>query len=183
MAAPLIRPYAAQDRDAIPALILPIQQIEFGIGVTVNDQPDLTAIDAYYQSGAGGFWVAELDGTIVGTIGLKDIANRNGVLCKMFVAAHARGRQLRVAVGLLETLVQHARQARMQNLYLATARQFVGAHRFYKKSGFREISRMALPLNFPLMDVDRKFFHLTVTPPPATPGRGATRLKGTSSPG
>ena len=184
MAATLIRPYAAPDRDVIPALVLPIQRVEFGLAVTVGDQPDLLSIDSYYQAGAGGFWVAELDGEIVGTVGLKDISNRNGALCKMFVAAHARGRQHRVAVGLLETLLQHAGQARMQNLYLATAREFVGAHRFYRKSGFREISRMALPLNFPMMEMERKFFHMTIVQSATTAaGRPPPRLRGTTSPG
>ena len=184
MAATIIRPYAPQDRDGIPALILPIQQVEFGIAITLDDQPDLMMIDHHYQTGAGGFWVAERDGEIVGTIGLKDIANRNGALRKMFVAAHARGRDHRVAVGLLETLMQHARHAGMQHVYLGTAREFRAAHRFYRKNGFREISRMALPLNFPLMAVDRKFFHSPIAgPPAAASGGGSPRFRGTPSPG
>lgn len=57
-----IRPFKASDRDAVTAVILPIQQEEFGIPITAADQPDLAAIETFYQSGAGQFWVAAKDG-------------------------------------------------------------------------------------------------------------------------
>ena len=42
-------------------LIVPIQREEFGIDITAADQPDLRSIPAFYQQGAGNFWLA-LDG-------------------------------------------------------------------------------------------------------------------------
>lgn len=80
-----IRDAVPGDRDGIAAVIVPIQQEEFGISITCEEQPDLTDIENFYQEGKGGFWVA-LDGDdIVGTIGLKDIGNSEGALRKMFV--------------------------------------------------------------------------------------------------
>jgi hypothetical protein len=72
-------------------VILPIQQEEFAISITAEDQPDLLAITDFYQTGTGGFWVAKAAGRVVGTIGLKDIGNREAALRKMFVATDYRG--------------------------------------------------------------------------------------------
>ena len=84
-----IRPFDIADIDGVFSVILPIQRDEFGIAITADDQPDLAVIPDFYQARKGQFWVAELDGTIVGTLGLKDIGNNQTALRKMFVAAHA----------------------------------------------------------------------------------------------
>ena len=70
----IYRPYAKSDEDAVIAHILAIQQGEFAVPVTAEEQPDLRAVAEVYQSGTGGFWVAERDGRIVGTIGLIGFA-------------------------------------------------------------------------------------------------------------
>jgi N-acetylglutamate synthase-like GNAT family acetyltransferase len=160
MADTLIRPYASEDREGVFALIVPIQQQEFGIGVSAEGQPDLAAIPSFYQSGLGGFWVAEQAGTIVGTIGLKDIGKKQGALRKMFVAIHARGREQGVAARLLQSLVLHAQDRNLVDIFLGTTEAFLAAHRFYEKSGFAEISSEKLPKSFPVMEVDRKFYQL-----------------------
>src|SRR5262249_28287021 len=87
MQAILISPFSEADQQGVLDVILPIQQREFGIPITEADQPDLTRIPEFYQSGTGGFWVARSDGQVVGTIGLKDIGARQTALRKMFVAA------------------------------------------------------------------------------------------------
>lgn len=156
----VIRPYATGDRDGVFALIVPIQQQEFGIAIGAGDQPDLAEIPSFYQSGHGGFWVAEQAGDIVGTIGLKDIGGRQGALRKMFVATHARGREHGVAAGLLRSLVAHAKDQNMEDLFLGTTEAFLAAHRFYEKNGFVEIPSEMLPATFPVMRVDRKFYRL-----------------------
>ena len=54
----VIRPYEPGDEAGIIAVILPIQQAEFGIPITAEQQPDLASIADFYLSGAGNFWVA-----------------------------------------------------------------------------------------------------------------------------
>ncbi len=71
-----IVPFVQSDQAGVLEVILPIQQEEFAISITAEDQPDLLAISDFYQTGTGGFWVAKSDGRVVGTIGLKDIGNR-----------------------------------------------------------------------------------------------------------
>ena len=158
-----IRPFETRDETGVIALILPIQRTEFEIAITAGDQPDLAAIPSFYQVGAGGFWVAERSGAIIGTIGLKDLGDGRAALRKMFVASSARGREHGVAAGLLATLLLHARARGVADIYLGTTEAFVAAHRFYEKNGFTEIPPSALPKDFPIMAVDRRFYRLSLS--------------------
>jgi N-acetylglutamate synthase-like GNAT family acetyltransferase len=144
--------------DAVVALILPIQQTEFGVPITLADQPDLQNVPGFYQRGHGGFWLA-LDGTnVVGTIAVLDIGNGQGALRKMFVRASHRGRDHAVGASLLATLLDWCRAHGMRELFLGTTAPMLAAHRFYDKNGFHEIARTELPERFPVMSVDTKFY-------------------------
>jgi N-acetylglutamate synthase-like GNAT family acetyltransferase len=154
------RPYAKSDEDAVIAHILSIQQGEFAVPVTAEDQPDLRAVAEVYQSGMGGFWVAEMDGRIVGTIGLIGFGTSEGALRKMFVAAEARGREPGVAAGLLDILVAHARDKGIKGVTLGTIERLHAARRFYEKNGFVLIAPEDLPQGFPRMAVDTHFYRL-----------------------
>ena len=103
-----IASFAPEDAAGVIALILPIQQQEFDIPITAADQPDLAAIPSFYQSGAGGFWVAKDAGAVVGTIGLKDIGAGRAALRKMFVGPAHRGAAHGVAQALLDTALAAA---------------------------------------------------------------------------
>ena len=155
----IIRRFRSGDRDGVIALILSIQREEFAIPITAADQPDLADIPGFYQTGAGDFWVAEHAGTIVGTIGLKDIGGGEAALRKMFVAPAHRG-PARIAARLLEMLVAAARARGLDTIYLGTTDKFVAAHRFYEKSGFERLAPEALPVAFPRMAVDTRFYRL-----------------------
>ncbi|AFL49202.1 N-acetylglutamate synthase-like GNAT family acetyltransferase [Sinorhizobium fredii] len=153
-----IRRFSAADEEGVIDLILPIQQEEFGIAVTAEDQPDLRAIPEFYQTGDGDFWVAAVGERIVGTLALKDIGGAEAALRKMFVASDFRGREHGVAARLLEALLAHAEQRKIEAIYLGTTEKFLAAHRFYEKNGFVEIARQDLPASFPVMGVDTKFY-------------------------
>ena len=153
-----IRPSLPQDAPGVAALIVPIQQQEFGIAVTLAEQPDLADIAGFYQQGAGNFWIAEAEDHIVGTVGLLDIGNREAALRKMFVAEAFRGGQHGVAGALLDRLVAWSAASGIDRIYLGTTNKFLAAHRFYEKHGFVEIHRTDLPSAFPVMKVDSKFY-------------------------
>lgn len=158
-AAPAIAPYAEGDAVGVRALILGIQQGEFGFPITWADQPDLHDIAGWYRRGAGEFWVAK-DGAggVVGTIGLRDIGDGMGALRKMFVARDWRGPGHRVALSLVETLLAHARRAGLRSIVLGTTEAFRAAHRFYEKNGFRRVAGDTLPESFPRMSGDTRFY-------------------------
>lgn len=153
-----VRPCTAADAQAVVDVILPIQRSEFGIPITIEDQPDLRDIAAFYQHGRGGFWVAESDGAVVGTIALLDIGSGQAALRKMFVAASHRGPAHGVAAQLLATLLESCRRGDIQEVYLGTTDAFVAAHRFYEKHGFTRLDRSELPRAFPIMAVDTRFY-------------------------
>lgn len=155
-----IRPFVPADEQGVVDVILPIQREEFGLAITADEQPDLRAIPAFYQAGAGEFLVAECEGRIVGTIAMKDIGRKQGALRKMFVTAEFRGREFGIATSLLNRLLECSRAAGMREVFLGTTDRFLAAHRFYEKQGFRRIDPAALPDSFPRMAVDTRFYAL-----------------------
>ena len=157
----LIERFSAADQRGVIDVILPIQNQEFGIPISEQQQPDLHDIPQFYQRGTGDFWIARCDGKVVGTLGLKDIGNAQAALRKMFVSAPYRGRDYGVAALLLKALLQHAQAEKVKDVFLGTTDKFLAAHRFYEKNGFQEIQVSALPEAFPLMAVDSKFYRLT----------------------
>jgi N-acetylglutamate synthase-like GNAT family acetyltransferase len=157
-----IAPYQAGDLKGVLDVILPIQSDEFGVSVTRADQPDLENIDPFYQSGSGGFWVARHEGTIVGTIGLKDIGGDMAAVRKMFVASAFRGKPFATAQHLFEALLDHARLKEVKELYLGTTDRFHAAHRFYEKNDFVRVGTDDLPPSFPRMAVDTIFYQRTL---------------------
>ncbi|MGE9551730.1 GNAT family N-acetyltransferase [Erwinia amylovora] len=154
--------YQPRFKAGVVALILPIQNAEFGIAISAEQQPDLSDIENFYQSGCGDFWLALAGEQVVGCIGLKDIGNHQAALRKMFVAETWRGRDKGVANALLNTLLDHARQQKLSDIFLGTTSKFLAAHRFYEKNGFKEVQPHALPEAFPLMKVDSKFYRLSL---------------------
>ncbi|MFS0870309.1 GNAT family N-acetyltransferase [Paenibacillus xylanilyticus] len=156
-----IKEYSSKYQSQVLDLILQIQQQEYHIPITREDQPDLLEIETFYQKGNGNFWVAAANDEVVGTIALLDIGEANIALRKMFVAENYRGKTLQVSSRLLHQAFQWARENAVHDIYLGTTQQFVAAHRFYERNGFVSVTREELPDAFPLMKVDTKFYHHT----------------------
>jgi N-acetylglutamate synthase-like GNAT family acetyltransferase len=154
-----IVPFALQHADGVAALIVGIQRDEFQIAITLADQPDLQDIPAFYQQGAGNFWVAISEGHVVGTVALLDIGNHQGALRKMFVHASYRGPGHAVSARLLDTLLDWSRTQGVKDVYLGTTEKFLAAHRFYERNGFQQMPANELPRSFPKMKVDSRFYH------------------------
>lgn len=155
-----IQEYVTNHQEELIQMILTIQQREFSIAITRDDQPDLTSIPQYYQQGIGNFWVALHGTTVVGSVGLIDIGNQQVALRKMFVNAQFRGPQYAVAKSLLAVVLEWATQKGIQTIFLGTTDKFLAAHRFYEKQGFEKVVRSDLPPAFPIMSVDTVFYRL-----------------------
>lgn len=158
----VVQEYSRDYQAQVVDLILKIQQQEYNIPITKEDQPDLFTIEEFYQKGKGNFWVA-LDGDkIVGTISFLDIGNHEVALRKMFVHKEYRGAKFKTASQLLNNAIKWAKEQSVREIYLGTTPQFLAAHRFYEKNGFTSIGLTDLPENFPVLQVDKKFYKYTV---------------------
>ena len=154
--------YTEKYKAAIAALILNIQNNEFNVPVTINDQKDLLDIENFYIKKNGNFWVAIDDEKLIGTIALIDIDNWQSALRKMFVHKDYRGKEKGVGQLLFDTLIDWCKQKNITEIYLGTVAQLHAAKRFYVKNGFEKLDKKALPENFPLMQVDTEFFKLVL---------------------
>jgi len=146
--------------EQIVDIIIPIQQIEFNVAVTLEAQPDLLDIETYYHKTGGNFWGAFYDGRLVGTIGFIAFDGHGAALRKMFVRSEFRGKEMGIAQLLLDTLLAHCKQNRIDDIYLGTVEQLKAAHRFYERNGFTRIEKEDLPVNFPLMSSDTMFYEV-----------------------
>jgi N-acetylglutamate synthase-like GNAT family acetyltransferase len=152
--------YTKKYKAAVAELILDIQNNEFNVPITINEQTDLLDIESYYLKKNGNFWIALHDEKLIGTIALIDIDNAQSALRKMFVHKDYRGKEKGVGQLLLNTLIDWCTQKNINEIYLGTVEQLYAAKKFYIKNGFVEIDKRALPENFPLMQVDTEFFKL-----------------------
>lgn len=134
----LIRPFRPADQAEARALILAGLGEHFGfIDETLN--PDLDDIDAHYLRRGSEFFVAELDGRIVGTAGLifetEDVAR----IVRMSVDA---GRRRCGIASALVTACKAASQRRgVRDLHVFTEPHWVDAVEFYLSQGFVQYDR------------------------------------------
>lgn len=153
-----IQPFENQDTEQIVKLILNIQQNEFQVPITINEQQDLLDIPNFYQQKKGNFWVAKHENEVVGTIALIDCGENIGAIRKMFVKKEFRGKEHGIAQQLLDILVESAQENQITNVYLGTLERLQAAIRFYERNGFTLIEKQNLPSVFPIMTVDTHFF-------------------------
>lgn len=143
-------------------LILTIQQKEFNIPITIEDQPDLLQIESFYVEAGGNFWGAFVNGELVGSIALVKFDERAGAIRKMFVKKEFRGKELNIAQELLEVLITFCHKNGIDDLYLGTITVLKAAQRFYERNHFVKIEKGNLPGKFPLMSADDIFYHLHI---------------------
>lgn len=160
-----IETYTAAHRDAVIAAILEIQNVEYGINLSLSEQPDLLAIDEEYAGTGGGFWLAlAADGGVVGTIGLQVKRGYDGaawgVMKKFFVVPAYRGSGAGVSAQLYSTLLAHARRNGLRGIVLDTPSVADRSHAFYRRVGFREFALAQLPLPYRFPDRNSLLFRL-----------------------
>ncbi len=146
-------------KDEVINLILDIQNNEAGINLSLDEQPDLKNILAHYNSNGGNFWLTVDDENhVIGTIALMRLNADWGVLKKFFVKSDYRSQK--IGLMLYQTLIEFARMNKFKYIILDTPSVAVKSHQFYKKAGFRQISKEDLQIPYLFPDRDSLLFQL-----------------------
>lgn len=143
-------------------LVLNIQQKEFNVPITIEDQPDLMQIENFYFANGGSFWGAFINGELVGTIALVKFDEKAAAIRKMFVKKEFRGKEYGIAQKLLETLIAYCQKNGIEEVYLGTVSILKAALRFYERNHFEVIEKELLPSKFPLINADNVFCFLNL---------------------
>lgn len=130
----LIRELVPEDFAGVARLIV-TTLAEFGFTAQMcGVERDLSALMERYSGPRAGFWVAEDEGAIVGTVAIRPKDGDRCELKRLYVRADCRG------TGLGQRLVQHAeafaRAAGYAHIWLDSSRRFAEAHRLYLRNGF-----------------------------------------------
>ena len=126
--------YSSQYTAKIIKLILDIQNNEAKIGLTLEEQPDLSDIERYYRKSGSEFWIALSDGKVVGTIGLIMRENECAVMKKFFVKREFRSQKIGLA--LYQELLQFAKAAGVLQSYWIRLRLHMRPTGFMKSLDF-----------------------------------------------
>jgi GNAT superfamily N-acetyltransferase len=156
-----IRPIFNDRCEQILGLILPIQQIEFKVSVTLEGQPDLLDVEKYYHQGGGCFWGAiNQEDELVGTIAMINTGHQACTVRKMFVKQEYRGKETGIAQLLLDTMLNACREKDITDVYLGTADVLKAAHRFYERNSFVRKQSEEMPSYFVRMMSEEVYYHL-----------------------
>lgn len=116
--------------------------IEFkctGKGSTWED-PNLSRFSEIYSTENSKYWIAEIDGKIVGGVGIAPLDGVPDVceLQKMYCIPEARG--VGVSHSLIKIALDFAKKY-YNRCYLETLKSMIAAQKFYEKYGFERIDK------------------------------------------
>lgn len=158
----MITVYDDKYKEDVIKLILHVQNVEYALGIRVEEQPDILDIQSNYINDGGSFWIAlNNNGKVVGSIGLQKKTNEVAVLKKFFVYKDYRGKE--GGIGLYETLLVFAKKQGFTKVILDTPSKATRSHGFYKKVGFKEIVKEDLPIKYDYPDRDSLIFKLDLS--------------------
>jgi GNAT superfamily N-acetyltransferase len=126
-----VRPFRASDQAAARALIEAGLGEHFGI-VDHNANPDLVDIAASYAT-PNAFFVAELDGTLIGTTGLIVGADKGRLVRVAVAGTHRRAG---IATTLMDYVATFAHRLGLLELIAHTQPEWPDAMSFYRSLGF-----------------------------------------------
>lgn len=138
MRAALLRPIEARDDAAMASVIRAVMPTfgAQGAGFAIED-PEVDFMSRAYGGERSRYWVAELDGRVVGGGGFAPLEGGPPDTCelrKMYLLAEARGRG--IGRELLELCLDAAKRCGFARCYLETLETMHAARKLYEAHGF-----------------------------------------------
>jgi putative acetyltransferase len=129
-----IRDYTLTDAEPVLALITSVLT-SYGFSPDIGGlHRDLELVATRYGHNRAGFWVAQRDGALVGTVAVRPKDEVTCELKRLYVNPGARG------LGIGQMLYMHAevfaRSAGYEKIWLDSSRRFTQARRLYERNGF-----------------------------------------------
>ncbi len=138
-----IEPARPADAPAVVALIARVfAEYRFSWDPAA-EVPDLFDLDRHYGGTRGAFWVARLDGQVVGSVGVERLAEGRAELHRLYLDAGLRGKG--VGRALVEVVLDWCRAKAITQLVLWSDTRFDRAHRLYEGLGFTRTGERELP--------------------------------------
>lgn len=160
----MIKIYEDRYKKEVIDLILHVQNAEYDVGISTEEQPDILDIQSSYINNGGNFWVALNDNDeVVGSIGLQKETNEVAVLKKFFVYKEYRGKEFGIGTDLYKALIDFAKKQGLSKIILDTPSKATRSHSFYKKVGFNEIAKEDLPIRYDYPDRNSLIFELDLS--------------------
>ncbi len=150
-------------QDQVIDLILKIQNDEYNIDLSINEQSDLLNIKNEYISNGGNFWISvDSEDNVIGTIALLKKSDEVAVLKKFFVDSRFRGGKFGIGSSLYETLLSFVEDRGIKHVILDTPAVATRSHNFYRRVGFRLIDKEDLPVEYTYPDRNSLLFILNL---------------------
>jgi ribosomal protein S18 acetylase RimI-like enzyme len=134
----VIEPAKASDEPEIQRLVKNVLA-EFTQPHEKLSTADLTNLDEHYRQPKSMFFIARMDGGIIGTIGLREAGKGKASLVHQYVDASYRRKG--IGTKLLDAALVYSRVCGYKRVELETAPWMHQAQRRYRSRGFREVSR------------------------------------------
>jgi len=159
----VIRPIKPTDNKAIAHIIRQtLEEYDSAKPGTAYFDTSLDDMYAAYESEKTIYFVAIINGEIVGGAGIGKLEDENPIYCelqKMYILPKARGKG--VGNMLMEQCLEFAREAGYKKCYLETFSHMKAALKLYTKTGFYLLSKPRGKTNHTACDV---WMELSLTP-------------------
>ena len=152
--------YDEKYRQQVIDLILHIQNEEYEINLSIEEQPDLLNVEERYLKDGGNFLIAVHDHEVIGTLAYMNYGNGNAVLKKFFVRSDWRSKK--VGLALYEEILEELKSKGYRCALLDTPSAATKSHRFYERAGFKRIAKAELPFEYEYPDRDSYLYLLAL---------------------
>ena len=129
-----IRRFSPEDSENVKALIVRIMDDEFSDQKSAYPTEDIQQIDRFYGGLGDAFFVAVIDGKIVGTIAIKKEDARIALLRRLFVCKEFRRQQ--IGLRLIDKALEFCKELGYDEIVFRTTSRMQNAAKACQKRGF-----------------------------------------------